>query len=216
MVGPSNSEDLSSRLDLSNPLHLQNSDFSSDTIISVKLTGTDNYRVWAAAMKKILHIKSVLLMARSSHHLYPQKIKKSCVSQQEPLEITKAPNVTESNMKAPASEGRALPADKEPGMRMNDGAPTTSIEESMDCKSESRLKHGLKRGVQRQLGATFKDGKGPRIWDTFAHQFLGKITNEDNGDVGDGFYHCYKPMPNFTSSTLCVDQLLHYVEDVKM
>nr|GEU84358.1 beta-glucosidase 12-like [Tanacetum cinerariifolium] len=137
----------------------------------------------------------------------------------------KAPDVIESNMKAPTSEGRALPADKEPGMRMNDGAPTTSREESMDCKSESRLKHGLKRGVQSRVngfrfmqyeGATFEDGKGPRIWDTFAHQFLGKITNKDNGDVGDGFYHCYKPMPNFTSSTLCVDQLLHYVEDVKM
>nr|GEY23354.1 DWNN domain-containing protein [Tanacetum cinerariifolium] len=74
-------------------------------------------------------------------------------------------------MKAPASEGRALPADKEPGMRMNDGAPTTSKEESMDCKSESRIKHGLKRGVQsirvngfrfvQYEGATFEDGKGP-------------------------------------------------------
>ncbi|GKA40601.1 ribonuclease H-like domain-containing protein [Tanacetum coccineum] len=48
MVGPSNSEDLISSLDLGNPLHLQNSDFSSNTIISVKLTGTEKYRVWAA------------------------------------------------------------------------------------------------------------------------------------------------------------------------
>nr|GEW69827.1 putative Gag-polypeptide of LTR copia-type [Tanacetum cinerariifolium] len=45
-----NSEDLISSLDLGNPLHLQNSNFSSNTIISVKLTGTENYRVWAAAM----------------------------------------------------------------------------------------------------------------------------------------------------------------------
>nr|GEU29035.1 reverse transcriptase domain-containing protein [Tanacetum cinerariifolium] len=83
---------------------------------------------------------------------------------------------------APASEARALPADKEPGMRMNDGAPTTSREESMDCKSKSRLKHGLKKGVQSRVngfrfvqyeGATFEDGKGPSIWDTFALQFLG-------------------------------------------
>nr|GEU69298.1 ribonuclease H-like domain-containing protein [Tanacetum cinerariifolium] len=44
MVGSSNSEDLTSSLDLGNPFHLQNSDFSSNTIISVKLTGTENYR----------------------------------------------------------------------------------------------------------------------------------------------------------------------------
>nr|GFB13397.1 E3 ubiquitin ligase PQT3-like isoform X3 [Tanacetum cinerariifolium] len=44
--------------------------------------------------------------------LVNSKHKKSCVSQQEPLEITKAPDVPESNMKVPASEGRALPADK--------------------------------------------------------------------------------------------------------
>ncbi|GJY09399.1 ribonuclease H-like domain-containing protein [Tanacetum coccineum] len=39
-----NSEDLISSLDLGNPLHLQNSDFSYNTIISVKLTSTENYR----------------------------------------------------------------------------------------------------------------------------------------------------------------------------
>nr|GFB55663.1 DWNN domain-containing protein [Tanacetum cinerariifolium] len=36
----------------------------------------------------------------------------------------------------------------EPRMFTNDGVPTTSREESKACKSESRLKHGLKRGVQ--------------------------------------------------------------------
>ncbi|GKC94597.1 hypothetical protein Tco_1160039, partial [Tanacetum coccineum] len=45
--------------------------------------------------------------------LVSSKDKKSCVSQQEPLEITKAPDVPESNMKAPASEGRAPLGDKE-------------------------------------------------------------------------------------------------------
>ncbi|GJT32214.1 hypothetical protein Tco_0922633 [Tanacetum coccineum] len=44
MVGPSSSEDLISSLDLDNPLHLQNSDFRANTIIFVKLTGTENYR----------------------------------------------------------------------------------------------------------------------------------------------------------------------------
>ncbi|GJQ95443.1 ribonuclease H-like domain-containing protein [Tanacetum coccineum] len=51
MVGPSNSDNLICSLDLGNQLHLQNSDFSSDTIISMKLTSIENYRVWATAMK---------------------------------------------------------------------------------------------------------------------------------------------------------------------
>ncbi|GJV85459.1 ribonuclease H-like domain-containing protein [Tanacetum coccineum] len=51
MVGPSNSEDLISSLDFGNPRHLENSDFTSNTIVSIKLTGTENYRVSAAAMK---------------------------------------------------------------------------------------------------------------------------------------------------------------------
>ncbi|GKA67963.1 hypothetical protein Tco_0767880 [Tanacetum coccineum] len=51
MVGASSSDDKIINLDLGNPLHLQTSDFNSNTIISVKLTGTENYRVWTAAMK---------------------------------------------------------------------------------------------------------------------------------------------------------------------
>nr|GEV03600.1 putative Gag-polypeptide of LTR copia-type [Tanacetum cinerariifolium] len=45
------SKDLISNLDLGNLLYLQNSDFSSSTIVSVKLAGTENYKVWVAAMK---------------------------------------------------------------------------------------------------------------------------------------------------------------------
>ncbi|GJU37393.1 putative RNA-directed DNA polymerase [Tanacetum coccineum] len=41
-----------------NPLHLQTSDFNSNTIISVKLTGTENYRVWAAAMKLAINTRN--------------------------------------------------------------------------------------------------------------------------------------------------------------
>ncbi|GKD60511.1 hypothetical protein Tco_1298020, partial [Tanacetum coccineum] len=44
--------------------------------------------------------------------LVSSKNKSSCISQQEPLEITIALDVPESNMKAPTSEGRTLPADK--------------------------------------------------------------------------------------------------------
>nr|GEU33773.1 ribonuclease H-like domain-containing protein [Tanacetum cinerariifolium] len=41
-----------------NPLHLQTSDFNSNTIISVKLTGTKNYRVWAADMKLAINTRN--------------------------------------------------------------------------------------------------------------------------------------------------------------
>nr|GEW25279.1 ribonuclease H-like domain-containing protein [Tanacetum cinerariifolium] len=51
-------EDLISSLDLGNPLHLHNSDSSANTIISVKLTGTENYRVWVAAMKLAINTRN--------------------------------------------------------------------------------------------------------------------------------------------------------------
>src|SRR5262245_50928313 len=40
-------------------------------------------------------------------------------------------------------------------------------------------------------GAVSEDGRGPSIWDTFAHM-RGKIRNEDNGDVADDHYHRYR------------------------
>nr|GEX20172.1 ribonuclease H-like domain-containing protein [Tanacetum cinerariifolium] len=52
------SEDLISILDLGNPLRLQKSDFNANTIISVKLTRTENYRVWAAAMKLAINTRN--------------------------------------------------------------------------------------------------------------------------------------------------------------
>ncbi|GJU70385.1 E3 ubiquitin ligase PQT3-like protein isoform X1 [Tanacetum coccineum] len=53
----------------------------------------------------------------------------------------------------------------EPGMRMNDGAPTTSREESNACKSDSRQKHGLKRGVQRSgIGKAIFNRIISQIW----------------------------------------------------
>ncbi|GKF26090.1 ribonuclease H-like domain-containing protein [Tanacetum coccineum] len=58
MVGASSSDDKISNLDLGNPLHLQTSDFNSNTIISVKLTGTENYRVWAAALKLAINTRN--------------------------------------------------------------------------------------------------------------------------------------------------------------
>ncbi|GKC15208.1 ribonuclease H-like domain-containing protein [Tanacetum coccineum] len=58
MVGASSSDDKISNLDLGNPLYLQTSDFNSNTIISVKLTGTENYRVWVAAMKLAINTRN--------------------------------------------------------------------------------------------------------------------------------------------------------------
>nr|GEV71458.1 ribonuclease H-like domain-containing protein [Tanacetum cinerariifolium] len=58
MVGPSSSEDMISRSDLGNPLHLQNSDFNANTIIFVKLTETKKYRVWAAAIKLAINTRN--------------------------------------------------------------------------------------------------------------------------------------------------------------
>lgn len=40
-------------------------------------------------------------------------------------------------------------------------------------------------------GAVHEDGRGPSIWDTYAHT-PGKIVNNDNADVADDFYHRYK------------------------
>src|SRR3712207_4361143 len=40
-------------------------------------------------------------------------------------------------------------------------------------------------------GAWNEDGKGPSIWDTFAHT-PGKIKNNENGDVANDHYHRYK------------------------
>jgi beta-glucosidase len=40
-------------------------------------------------------------------------------------------------------------------------------------------------------GAWNEDGKGPSIWDTYAHT-PGKIKNNDTGDVANDHYHLYK------------------------
>ena len=40
-------------------------------------------------------------------------------------------------------------------------------------------------------GAWDEDGKGPSIWDTYAHT-PGKIKNGDTGDVANDHYHRYK------------------------
>ncbi|GKC18696.1 ribonuclease H-like domain-containing protein [Tanacetum coccineum] len=54
----SSSIDLISSLDAGNPLHLQTNDNSIGALVNVKLTGCENYRVWATAMKIALQAKN--------------------------------------------------------------------------------------------------------------------------------------------------------------
>ncbi|XP_076930450.1 uncharacterized protein LOC143595282 [Bidens hawaiensis] len=56
----SSNETLISKLDPSNPLYLHPSDSSNLSIISTKLKGTENYFVWANAMKLALQVKNKL------------------------------------------------------------------------------------------------------------------------------------------------------------
>ncbi|GKB20768.1 ribonuclease H-like domain-containing protein [Tanacetum coccineum] len=58
MVGVGPSVDSVSTLDCSNVLHLQNSDFNVTNVISIKLSGTENYRVWAAAMRLAINTRN--------------------------------------------------------------------------------------------------------------------------------------------------------------
>ncbi|GKB69217.1 ribonuclease H-like domain-containing protein, partial [Tanacetum coccineum] len=58
MVGVGPSVDSVSNLDCSNVLHLQNSDFNVTNVISIKLSGIENYRVWAAAMRLAINTRN--------------------------------------------------------------------------------------------------------------------------------------------------------------
>ncbi|XP_020553303.1 beta-glucosidase 13-like isoform X2 [Sesamum indicum] len=51
---------------------------------------------------------------------------------------------------------------------------------------------GAASSAYQYEGAAFEGGKGPSIWDTFTHNFSGKISDGSNGDVAVNFYYLYK------------------------
>lgn len=74
--------------------------------------------------------------------------------------------------------------------------PSPSVAESLTGSGAARqLPKGFFWGTATSAyqieGAWNEDGKGPSIWDTYAHT-PGKINNGDTGDVANDHYHRYK------------------------
>lgn len=51
---------------------------------------------------------------------------------------------------------------------------------------------GVSSASYQVEGAAKDEGKGPSIWDVFAHRVNGYITTNETGDVSDNEYYLYK------------------------
>src|SRR5690606_37785918 len=70
-------------------------------------------------------------------------------------------------------------------------SPATSSQDSLARHFPKGFFWGTATSAYQIEGAWNEDGKGPSIWDTFAHT-PGKIKNGDTGDVAIDHYHRYK------------------------
>jgi hypothetical protein len=62
----------------------------------------------------------------------------------------------------------------------------------------------------------YKLGRGPSIWDDFAHT-KGRITNDDNGDIACDSYHKYKDdIKLLKEMGVCINWYYLYLEISKM
>lgn len=57
VMEPSSSDSSVAKLDIGDPLYLDSSDTSAASIVIIKLTCTDNYKVWSRAMELKLKTK---------------------------------------------------------------------------------------------------------------------------------------------------------------
>ncbi|HKA69986.1 MAG TPA: family 1 glycosylhydrolase, partial [Actinomycetes bacterium] len=71
---------------------------------------------------------------------------------------------------------------------MNANATETSASASRQLPDGFRW--GVATSSHQVEGAWDEDGKGPSIWDTFAHT-PGKVKNDENADVANDHYHRY-------------------------
>ncbi len=62
---------------------------------------------------------------------------------------------------------------------------------SVGCRFPGGFFWGVATSAYQIKGAWNADGKGPSVWDAYAHT-PGKIKNGDTGDVANDHYHRYK------------------------
>ncbi|XP_022154096.1 beta-glucosidase 12-like [Momordica charantia] len=72
------------------------------------------------------------------------------------------------------------------------GNPSYGVESLNRSSFPQGFVFGTASSAYQYEGAANEDGRGPSIWDAFAHKFSGKIIDGSNGDVANDAYHHYK------------------------